>query len=291
MHVLITGASSGIGRAIAKAFDHPDNKLSIVARRTALLQELTSEIRTESKAIQADLSDASATSRWIEQAEQELGPIDILVNNAGTSYLEPVLGVDENRIHKLFQVNVHAPIAAIHSVLPGMMQRRRGVIVNIASNAAFSPAPYLCHYSATKGALANFSECLRLELKGTAVQVLTVYPGPVKTPMADRNWEQLKKTAATRFAPIGDAGVLAARILQAIDRKRARVIYPRFYALAWWLPSLGRLIAEHLMPEATGVVTPPLAGDLEPPGQRHEDGALQRQTTAAPSETSTRPEA
>jgi short-subunit dehydrogenase len=262
MHVMVTGASSGIGREIAKCFDRPGNKLSLVARRLPLLQELQSEIKTESQALQADLSDSLATAAWIKQAETGFGPIDVLVNNAGTSYLEPVLGVDDDRARKLFEVNVHTPIAAIHQLLPAMMDRKRGIIINVASNAAFSPAPYLCHYSATKGALGNFSESLRLELKRSGVQVLTVYPGPIKTPMADRNWDQLKKSFTTRMAPIGDAGILAAKILRAVERNRARVIYPRFYALAWWLPTIGRIVAEYMMPEATGQVTPPLAGDV-----------------------------
>ena len=98
---------------------------------------------------------------------------------------------------------VNAPIAAVQHVLPGMLERGAGTIVNVASNAAFTPAPYFCHYTATKGALGNFSESLRMELKGSGVHVLTVYPGPVETPMADRNWEQLESTLSARLAPVG----------------------------------------------------------------------------------------
>lgn len=263
MHIVITGASSGIGLEIAKAFGRAGDKLSLVARRLSLLEELGKQIPTETHAIQADLSNPADPIGWLEEAEAHFGPVDVLVNNAGVSYVEPVQNIDRARIDKLFQVNVHVPIAAIQHVLPGMLERRSGIIVNIASNAGFTPAPYFCHYSASKGALGNFSESLRMELKRTGVRVLTVYPGPVETPMADRNWNQLKQNASARMAPIGSAPVLARLILSAIEARKPRVIYPRFYALGWWLPSIGRWIAENLVPEATGTVTPLMGGDLE----------------------------
>jgi short-subunit dehydrogenase len=263
MHIVVTGASSGIGLEIAKAFGKSGNKLSLVARRLSLLEGLGAQIPAESFALRADLADPSDPIGWLRQAEERFGPVDVLVNNAGVSYVEPVQGIARERIDKLFQVNVHVPIAAIQHVLPGMLQRRAGIIVNIASNAGFTPAPYFCHYSASKGALGNFSESLRMELKHSGVHVLTVYPGPVDTPMADRNWDQLKQGAGARLAPIGSAPVLAQRILSAIDARKARVIYPRFYALGWWFPSIGRFIAERFVPEATGAVTPLMGGDLE----------------------------
>lgn len=263
MHIVVTGASSGIGREIAKVFDKPGHRISLVARRLSLLEELRAEIRTETRAIRADLSDPADPVGWLREAEEHFGPVDVLVNNAGVSYVEPVQGIDRERIATLFQVNVHVPIAAIHHVLPGMLERRSGTIVNIASNAAFSPAPYFCHYTASKGALGNFSESLRMELGRSGVHVLSVYPGPVETPMGDRNWGQLKQSASARLAPIGSAPVLAKLILAAIEARKARVIYPRFYLLGWWFPSFGRWVAEHFVPEATGAVTPALPGDLE----------------------------
>ena len=264
MHVVVTGASSGIGREIAKAYDRAGHRLSLVARRLSLLEGLRAEIRTDTHAIRADLSDPADPIGWLRQAEEHFGPVDVLVNNAGVSYVEPVQGIDRERIATLFQVNVHVPIAAIHHVLPGMLARRSGVIVNIASNAAFSPAPYFCHYTASKGALGNFSESLRMELRKSGVHVLSVYPGPVETPMGDRNWGQLKQSASAKLAPIGSAPVLARLVVDAVEARKPRVIYPRFYLLGWWFPSIGRWIAERFVPEATGAVTPPLPGDLEP---------------------------
>ena len=265
MHIVVTGASSGIGREIAKAFDGAGRRLSLVARRLSLLEELRGEMRGETRAIRADLSDPTEQLAWLREAEQHFGPVNVLVNNAGVSYVEPVQGIDPERIATLFQVNVHVPIAAIHHVLPGMLARRSGAIVNIASNAAFSPAPYFCHYTASKGALGNFSESLRMELRKTGVNVLSVYPGPVETPMGDRNWAQLEPSASSRMAPIGNAAVLAKMIVDAVGSGKARIIYPRFYLLGWWFPWFGRWVAERFVPKATGAVTPPLPGDLDQP--------------------------
>jgi short-subunit dehydrogenase len=263
MHVVVTGASSGIGCDLAKAFDRPGNTLSLVARRRALLEELCGEIRAPAHVIAADLTDSRDPLGWLRAAEAEAGPIDVLVNNAGISYVEPVLGIDDARLKSLFQVNLHTPLAAIHHVLPGMLERGRGTIVNIASVAAFTNVPYFCHYHATKAALASFSECLRMELKKSGVDVVSVYPGPIHTPMADRNFEQFKQSAKARLAPTGDSRTLARLVLRAIDKKHARVIYPAFYRIAWWFPTFARFVSERALPEVKGTITPALGGDLE----------------------------
>ena len=101
-----------------------------------------------------------------------------------------------------------------------------------------------------------------MELRKSGVQVLTVYPGPIHTPMAERNWQQLEQSLSARMAPEGNVDTLARLVVKAVKRRRARVIYPRFYALAWFLPSIGRWVAEHMLPPVTGAITPPMEGDL-----------------------------
>jgi short-subunit dehydrogenase len=261
MHIVVTGASSGIGRALAQAFDGPNRTLTLVARRKNLLEELARETKAETRIVQADLSDGSDPIGWVRAAEELGGPIDVLVNNAGTSYVEATAGIDPARIRSLFQINVDTPIAATQHLLPKMLARGSGTIVQIASNAAFSPMPNFAHYTATKGALANYSEALRLELRGTGVGVVTVYPGPVETPMADRNWAQMASERSKKLAPIGNADVLARKVVRAVEKRQARVIYPSFYKLGWYMPWLSRWIVSTFTPEVNGAPTPPLEGD------------------------------
>ncbi|MDP6932397.1 MAG: SDR family NAD(P)-dependent oxidoreductase, partial [Myxococcota bacterium] len=215
-----------------------------------------------SEVVVADLSDTDDPTGWLREAEARLGPTDILVNNAGVSFVEPVHGIDAERMAWKFQINLHTPIAAMHHVMEHMLERGEGTIVNIGSVSSFAPRPYFCHYTATKGALANFSEALRMELKSKGVHVLTVYPGPVSTPMGERNFDQFEDPGAARKAPTGDTGTLARLVLEAIDRKRARVIYPGFYKLGWWFPTLNRYLSEYLTPTISGRKTP-MMSDLE----------------------------
>src|SRR5688572_26254519 len=138
MHVVVTGCSSGIGRDLAKAFGTEGNRLSLVARRKNLLEELQKEIAVPTQAIAADLADDRDPIGWLVRAEQTYGPVDILINNAGLSYIEPTVQIDAARIKTLFQVNTHVPIAATQHVLPGMLERDRGTIINVASVAAYT---------------------------------------------------------------------------------------------------------------------------------------------------------
>lgn len=273
MHIAVTGASSGIGKAIAEKFDAPGNKISLIARRLSLLDELGKQIQCENQSIKADLSDYDQCLDWISFAEQSFGPIDVLVNNAGVSYLEPIQQIDRERSDKLLQVNVRTPILATQQVLPGMLERQSGCIINIASNAAFSPAPYFAHYCASKAALGSFSESLRMELKGTGVQVLTVYPGPIETAMADRNWGMLENpTYAKWVSPMGKADVLAEKILRAVGTRKKKIIYPAFYALNWHVPILGRITSEYFFPKVKEEITPPAPGDFEVQGDLNQAG-------------------
>jgi short-subunit dehydrogenase len=262
MHVVVTGASSGIGVDLARIFATPGNKLSLVARRKELLEQLKQELGVPATVITADLTRVEDPVAWLREAEAAHGPVDMLINNAGVSYLEPVLGIDPERLRAMFQINAHTPIAAIHHVLPGMLERRSGTIVNVTSVAAFTYAPYLCHYHASKGALGNFSESLRIEIAKSGVNVVTVYPGPIDTPMAERNWAQLKESRAAKSAPRGNTRTLARLVHDAVDRREARVIYPGFYRVGWLFPWLARFVSERFIPEATGAKTPLMGGDL-----------------------------
>lgn len=252
MHVAITGASAGIGEGLARAWAARGASITLVARRRDRLEQIAREIEGEGKGktfvFAADLAAPEKATAWIEPAEQALGPIDVLVNNAGVQHIEPTdLAVPEKG-EELLRLNVFTPMRLTRAVLPGMLARRSGTIVDVSSMAALAPMPGMFYYNAAKGALANASEGLRGELRGTGVHVVTVYPGPVDTDMGRAGYTKYEPTLATRLSPLGTTEALARLVLRAVDRKQARVIYPRSYAIALWFPRLARWFTGRFSP-------------------------------------------
>jgi short-subunit dehydrogenase len=248
MHALVTGASSGIGEAIARALGASGHDLTLVARRAAELDRVAagiSGVRIEK--IAADLGDLDGLAGLVERATSALGPIDILVNNAGSQIVAPTEDISVEDGEKLLRLNVFAAFRLTRAVLPDMLARRAGTIVDISSLSALAPTPGMFHYSASKAAIAAGSESLRAEVKKRGVHVVTVYPGPVKTAMADAAIARYAKDPMGAL-PIGTVDVLARLILRAIARRHARVIYPRTYAVARMFPSLTRWAVDTFSP-------------------------------------------
>ena len=241
MHVAVTGASSGIGEAIAREFARAGASLTVVARRTELLQKLAAEVApARVRVVSHDLSRPEAAAEWIAAAEAELGPIDVLVNNAGLENSGPTASSDVATGMRVLSLNMLSPILITRTILPKMIARKQGTIVNVASLAAFSPMPRMAWYAASKAGIAHFTETLRPELKRTGVHVVVVYPGPVKTAMADQAYETFGgRTGIVGMAPEGTPEGLARLVRRAVERRRARVIYPRSYFAARLLPWLG----------------------------------------------------
>jgi short-subunit dehydrogenase len=254
MHVAITGASSGIGEALAREYLAREAAVTLIARRVDRLHALAREVGGKTHVVGADLTDVEHACDWIPEAEQRLGSIDVLINNAGASMVHPTVATDWQEAESLFRLNVLTPFKLTCRLAPSMVERGRGCIVDISSLAALVPSPGFFFYSASKAALAAGSESLRAELRQAGVHVLTVYPGPVHTPMAAANFAVFDPSVA-RFSPTGDVRVLARLIARAVEKRRARIIYPRIYAIAriapWfasWLVNLRTL--EMLHPRA-----------------------------------------
>ncbi len=249
MHVLVTGASSGIGEAIACLYGARGHTITLVARRGELLEKLAKEIGNSAKLFVADLSKPGQVEGWFREAEHLQGPVDILVNNAGMQIVGPAVKQSPETGEKLLRLNVHTPMRLIHLVLPGMLERRAGAIVNISSMAALVPTPGMFYYNASKAALAAASEALRGELRGTGVHVLTVYPGPVKTAMADASIEKYgPDSLAVKLLPMGTTEELAKKIEAAVRRRKARVVYPASYNASRWLSGPIRWATNRLTP-------------------------------------------
>ncbi len=234
MHVAITGASSGIGEAIAREFGAAGAKLTLIARRRDLLDKLAGEIDpARCHVVAKDLADAAHACDWIAAAEAAHGPIDVMVNNAGMENTGPTIAADLGEAERLLLLNLHTPLFIMHALAPKMIARGAGSLVNIASLAAIVAPPGQAWYGASKAGLAMFSETLGGELRKTGVHVLTVYPGPVTTPMGDAAYEKFGgKKGAAAMLPVGKPDVLARRIRRAVESKSARIIYPRQYHMA-----------------------------------------------------------
>lgn len=253
MHVFITGASSGIGQAIAREYIARGADVTLVARRKEPLARLADEARTRNaggraQVIARDLAAMEDAPALIAEAEASFGPIDVLVNNAGAQIITATHQTTWADGLGLLQVNVFAPMKLTLAVLPGMVARKAGTIVDISSLAALSPTPGMYFYSASKAALAAASEGLRAEIKPFGVHVLTVYPGPVKTPMEEIGRAAYEQTASVKQIPTGTAEVLARLVADGVRTRRERIIYPRVYTLARHFPAISRWLTDRLTP-------------------------------------------
>jgi short-subunit dehydrogenase len=248
MHVVITGASSGIGAALAREFDAPGNGLTLVARRQALLDELARGLRAKTHVVAADLSDTARCGDWIAGAEAALGPIDVLINNAGSTMVRRFADGDLEEPERMLRLDLINPLRLTHAVLPSMLARRSGTIVEVCSVAAFAALLGTTYYAAAKAGLAAASEVLRGELRGSGVNVVTVYPGPIRTAMSTQALDSFAEHWTKRLANEASPEKLAARIRRAVERGQARIIFPAGYTVARHLPHLARWVLDRFTP-------------------------------------------
>ena len=243
-HVVVTGASSGIGESIAREWLKRGARVTLVARRRTLLDEIAKASPEHTKVVAADLGDPACAEALVA----ECGEIDVLVNNAGVQIVEAAHVTPWERAEALLRLDLHTPLRLIQAVLPSMLARRSGSIVNVASMAAIGPTPGMMFYNAAKGGLAAASEGLRAELRPEGINVVTVYPGPVRSAMEVAGRAAYEDSAAVRNTPTGDPDVLARMIIRAVERRSARVIYPRVYGLARHFPNTTRWFLDAFTP-------------------------------------------
>jgi short-subunit dehydrogenase len=179
--VLVTGASRGIGEAIARSFARAGARLALVARSEGPLKELAAEIG--GTAFPTDLTDPVATEALIERVEADGGPIDVLVNNAGIDLAGAFLSTSPADLEQIYRVNLLSPVQLCRQVIPGMISRGGGHIVNVSSLAGTAVFPGLVAYSSTKSGLTHFTSGLRADLKGMPLKTTVVELGPIPTDM------------------------------------------------------------------------------------------------------------
>jgi short-subunit dehydrogenase len=243
---IVTGASSGIGHALARVLAAEGCKVGLVARRHDQLAELAAAITSvggTAAFAAADVSDRAQAVQAIREVAGRLGPVDLLIANAGVgapTLLEP-LNIGD--VEKMFRVNTLGVVYSLEAVLPEMLQRRRGHVAAVSSLAAYKGLPGEWGYSASKAAVNNMLEGLRVQLRGHGIAVTTICPGFIRTPMTDVN--QFK------MAWLLEADEAARRIVRALRRRRKVYNFPwqmsLLMKLSRWAPDwlMARMMASY----------------------------------------------
>jgi uncharacterized protein len=221
--VLITGASSGIGRELARQFAGDGADLVLIARGEGGLRELAGELAAgygvEAQVVPADLSRSACPDEIVDTLAQRHIDVDVLVNNAGFGAHGPVAGIGVQRQLEMIEVNVAALTRLTALLLPGMLERRRGAILNVASTAGFLPGPNSAVYYATKAYVLSFTEALAEEVRGSGVRVTCLAPGPTGTGFAARAGAEGSRLFrrgvmdASRVARVGHDGLRRGKTL------------------------------------------------------------------------------
>ncbi len=212
--ILITGASAGIGLELARICAAERNaRLVLVARREDRLRALADEIRsahgTPVEVIATDLGAEGGADALAAELERRGLAIDVLVNNAGFGQLVPFVGQEPARFEEMIRLNVTALTALTRHLVPAMVARRRGLVLNVASTAAFVAGPWMAVYYATKAYVLSFSVALADELRGTGVTVSALCPGPTTSEFQAVAGMDRAKVFSTRLLAVMDARSVA----------------------------------------------------------------------------------
>ena len=216
--VLVTGASSGIGLELARCFAADGCRLVLVARKGIALESLAAELRKahkiQAQVFTADLAQPETPSRLLGHLQAAGIKVDVLVNNAGFGAQGKFAELPLDRQLDMVQVNVTAVMHLTHLLLPGMIERRRGGLLNVASTAAFQPGPGMAVYYATKAFVLSFTEALAEELAGTGLTVTALCPGPTST--------NFGAAAGGRFRPIPGKVAMSAESVARLGHRAFR---------------------------------------------------------------------
>ena len=220
---VVTGASRGLGSYIAETlFDH-GMKVVVSARSGDDLEAFCQRLDRNGQrtlAVAADMTSAEDRGRLLDAARQHFGQIDVLVNNAGTDHPERFAEADVKRMRHMIELNLLAPMEITRAILPEMIERGSGHIVNIASVAGLAPTPFGATYSATKHAIVGFTESLRWELDGSGVSASVICPGFIREAglFHDNTGGSTTRTATSSPQEVADA------VVKAITGDKARII-------------------------------------------------------------------
>jgi short-subunit dehydrogenase len=248
--VVVTGASRGIGAAVAADLAGRGARVVLVARSAAALDKVAAELGGE--AFPADLADSSAIEALVRSIEAD-GPIDVLVNNAGVDLTGDLVNLADAEIAQLLAVNLCAPMLLCRAVIPGMQRRGHGHIVNVSSLAGTNAIRGLAPYSASKAGLSHFTAALRADLKQTNVTTTLAEIGPVGSTMLDslRAHEPTRRALARlerlHLSVDLDQAVVVDALADAIEQEKRHVRLPKRAALFPMIVEAPRRLTEMLL--------------------------------------------
>jgi short-subunit dehydrogenase len=238
----VTGASSGLGAGLARRLARSGYAVALVARRLGRLDEVARAVRAEggtALALACDVREPDQVRAAVAAAVGALGPVDLLVANAGVSGMTRPESFSAGRVEDVMRTNFLGPVYAVEAVLPSMLARRSGHLVAVGSLAGYGGLPKSGAYAASKGALHNFFESLRLDLRGSGVDVTVITPGYVKTDLTARNDHRMPF-----LMELDDA---VERMARGIERRDALVAFPLpLFALAWMAQVLPAAIYDRI---------------------------------------------
>ena len=247
--VIVTGASQGIGRAIALEFGRRGARVALASRDRPALEEVAASIKAEggtAVVIPTDVTAEGAVKRLADEAIRELGGIDILVNNAGRGMSATIGDASSADVEALFALNVLAAGAAIRAVLPIMRAQRSGMIINISSMAGRVVVPRIGYYSASKFALTAIGDALRMEESHRGIKVMNVFPGTTRSNFGENRLGSRGRQAHQLLPPVS-AEKVARRIARAVARNQRSVYIS-------WFPDRAGLAANWLAGWAVSAV-------------------------------------
>jgi short-subunit dehydrogenase len=251
--VVVTGASRGIGRAIAVAFAEKGAEVGLLSRSEEELNELVLALPGEGhEAIGADVSDRDGLTKALD----DFGRVDVIVANAGVAHYGPFRDMDLDKIDQMTRINWEGTINTITATLPGMLDRARGHIVVVSSGAGIRSFPWAAVYGATKAAQRGFAEALRHELSGTGVSLTVVYPGEVKSQLHSHeqegmpDWYQGKEKAAPA-EPLGQA------VVDAVEQDKRAVYYPPLVRLLRVMHGISPRLSDRMLRTMRGGTAAP----------------------------------
>jgi len=222
-HALVTGGSRGLGPYIAHALAREGANLTITARSESALREVAEALASHFvrvRGIPADVTDEAARRRLVEEAQSGLGPIDILVNNAGIEQITSYVELPPERIEKMIQTNLLAPLLLSRLVLERMVERGRGHVVMMSSLGGKKGSPYSATYAATKAGLIAWTSGLRAELEGTGVGASVICPGFV----SEVGMFAERSQPAPRILGTSTPEAVAQAVLRAIERDIGEIV-------------------------------------------------------------------